>query len=196
MEKASTKTERLSQIEALLLAHPEGLSQAEIARRLRVHRSTIHRYLPELTHQYGIYETEDGRLAIDRSRYLTRVALTLHEAMALFLAVRMMVSRTDRYYPHAASAVRKLGAALERLAPLISQHMICAADEMDSDAGRRYDPVYLEVLETLTVAWSERRKVQVWHQHERTGRVYEYVFAPYFIEPYPVGQTVGHLVHR
>jgi CRISPR-associated endonuclease/helicase Cas3 len=195
MEKASTKTERLSQIEALLLAHPEGLSQAEIARRLRVHRSTIHRYLPELTHQYGIYETEDGRLAIDRSRCLTRVALTLHEAMALFLAVRMMVSRTDRHYPHAASAVRKLGAALERPAPLISRHMICAADEMDSDAGRRYDPVYLEVLETLTEAWSERRKVRVWHQHERTGRVYEYVFAPYFIEPYPVGQT-AHVIGR
>jgi CRISPR-associated endonuclease/helicase Cas3 len=196
MEDASTKTERLSQIEALLLAHPEGLSQAEIARRLRVHRSTIYRYLPELTQQYGVYEMDDGRLAIDRSRYLTRVRLTLHEAMALFLAVRMMVSRTDRYYPHAASAVRKLGAALERLAPFISQHMACAAEEMDDLAGRRDDPVYLEVLETLTVAWSERRKVRVWHQHERTGRVYEYVFAPYFIEPYPVGQTAHVIGYR
>jgi CRISPR-associated endonuclease/helicase Cas3 len=196
MEDASTKTERLSQIEALLLAHPEGLSQAEIARRLRVHRSTIYRYLSELTQQYGVYEMDDGRLAIDRSRYLTRVRLTLHEAMALFLAVRMMVSRTDRYYPHAASAVRKLGAALERLAPFISQHMACAAEEMDDLAGRRDDPVYLEVLETLTVAWSERRKVRVWHQHERTGRVYEYVFAPYFIEPYPVGQTAHVIGYR
>ena len=38
---SQTKAERLIQIEALLLAHPEGLSQSEIAKRLGVHRSTI-----------------------------------------------------------------------------------------------------------------------------------------------------------
>jgi len=41
MERATGKAERLLQIEALLLEFPEGLSQAEIARRLKVHRSTI-----------------------------------------------------------------------------------------------------------------------------------------------------------
>ena len=34
---SQTKAERLIQIEALLLAHPEGLSQSEIAKRLGVH---------------------------------------------------------------------------------------------------------------------------------------------------------------
>ncbi|MBU0703192.1 MAG: helix-turn-helix domain-containing protein, partial [Chloroflexi bacterium] len=48
MERATSKAERLLQIEALLLAHPEGLTQAEIARRLKVNRSTIYRYLPDL----------------------------------------------------------------------------------------------------------------------------------------------------
>ncbi len=196
MERATNKAERLSQIESLLLAHPEGLSQAELARRIRVHRSTIHRYLPELTFHYGVGETEDGRLVIDRAHYLTNVRLTLHEAMAIFLAVRMMVNRTDRYNPHAASAVRKLGLALERLAPLICHHLQRSADEMDDPTDRRDDPLYLEVVETLTVAWSERRKVRIWHQHEKTGRVYEYVFAPYFIEPYPVGQTAHVIGYR
>ncbi len=196
MERAVNKAARLSQIESLLLAHPEGLSQAEIARRTGVHRSTIHRYLPDLTFQYGVYETEDGRLSIDRAHYLTHVRLTLHEAMALFLAVRMMVNRTDRHNPHAASAVRKLGLALQRLAPLVSHHLQRSADMTDDRADRRYDPVYLEVLEALTLAWSERRKVRIWHQHEETGRVYEYVFAPYFIEPYPVGQTAHVIGYR
>jgi len=119
MERATNKAERLLQIEALLLAHAEGLAQAEIARRLGVNRSTIHRYLPDLG-RFCVYDTGDGRLAIDRDHYLTRVRLTLHEAMALHLAARLMATRTDKHNPHAASALRKLGLALERLAPLIS----------------------------------------------------------------------------
>ncbi|MBM4466866.1 MAG: WYL domain-containing protein [Chloroflexi bacterium] len=188
MERAATKAERLLQIEALLLAHPEGLTQAEVARRLGVNRSTIYRHLPDLTARFAVYETDDGRLAIDRDSYLTNVRLTLHEAMAVHLAARLMATRMDKQNPHAAAALRKLGLALERLAPRISEHLQRSADVMD-DAAQRHDPVYLEVLETLTRAWSLERKVRVWHQHEKTGRVFEYVFAPYFIEPYAVGQT-------
>jgi CRISPR-associated endonuclease/helicase Cas3 len=187
MERASNKAERLLQIEALLLAHPEGLTQAEIARRLGVNRSTIHRYLPDLN-RFCVYETDDGRLAIDRDHYLAHVRLTLHEAMALHLAARLMATRTDKHNPHAASALRKLGVALEKLAPLVSHHLAVSADVMD-DEGQRHDPVYLAVLETLTRAWSQGQMVHLWHRHEPSGRVYEYDFAPYFIEPYAVGQT-------
>jgi len=186
MERAIGKAERLLQIEALLLAYPEGLTQAEIARRLGVNRSTIHRYLPDLG-RFCVHDTDDGRLAIDRDHYVTRVRLTLHEAMALHLAARLMATRTDKHNPHAASALRKLGLALERLAPLISRHLTASAEVMDDEA-QRHDPVYLEVLETLTRAWSQGRMVHLWHRHE-SGRVYDYDFAPYFIEPYAVGQT-------
>jgi len=186
MERATGKAERLLQIEALLLAHSEALTQAEVAQRLGVNRSTVYRYLPDLG-RFSVYETDDGRLAIDRDHYLTRVRLTLHEAMALHLAARLMATRTDKHNPHAASALRKLGLALERLAPMISHHLAASADVMDDEA-QRHDPVYLEVLETLTRAWSQGRMVHLWHRHE-SGRVYDYDFAPYFIEPYAVGQT-------
>jgi len=187
MNRALTKAERLLQIEALLLAHPEGLSQAEIARRLGVNRSTIHRYLPDLD-RFCVYETNDGRLAIDRDHYLTNVRFTLHEAMAVHLAARLMATRSDKQNPHAASALRKLGLALDRLAPRLSDHLQRSANDMD-DAAQRHDPVYLEILETLTRSWSLGRKVHLWHRHEGTGRVFEYDFAPYFIEPYAVGHT-------
>lgn len=62
---------------------------------------------------------------------------------------------------------------------------------MDEEANFR-DPVYLKVLETLTEAWSAGRKVHLHHQME-DGRVYEYGFSPYFIEPYAVGQT-AHVI--
>ena len=63
------------------------------------------------------------------------------------------------------------------------------------DAARRHDPRFLQVLETLTLAWAEERKVRIWHRHEETRRVYEYVFAPYFIEPYAIGLTT-HVIGR
>ncbi|MEW6717223.1 MAG: CRISPR-associated helicase Cas3' [Chloroflexota bacterium] len=188
MKRAENKAERLLQIEALLLTHPEGLTQAEIARRLQVNRSTISRYLPDLTHRFPIYEDEEGRLFIDRQAYLVNVRLTLHEALAVHLSSRLLATRMDRQNPHAASALRKLGAALERLAPRISRHLGQSADVMDA-AAQRQDLAYLQALEGLTLAWAEQRKVQVWHRSEKTGRVYKYTLAPYFIEPYAVGQT-------
>lgn len=49
MKRAESKSIRLNQIEVLLMDHPEGLTQAEIARRLGVNRSTILRNLADIT---------------------------------------------------------------------------------------------------------------------------------------------------
>jgi len=187
MERAIGKAERLLQIEVLLLEYPDGLSQAEIARRIGVNRSTVYRCLPDLTAQFAVYETDDGRLAIDRDHYPTNVRLTLHESMALHLAARLMATRTDKQNPYAAAALRKLGLALEKLAPRVAEHLKASAEVME-DQAQRHDPVYLQVLETLTRAWSDGRVARLWHRME-DGRVYPYDFAPYLIEPYAVGQT-------
>ena len=190
MERSPSKAERLLRMELLLLNHPEGLHKAEIARRLHVHRSTAGRYVEELTERVPIWEA-DNLVGINRDDYVTHVRLTIHESMALHLAARLMATRTDKHNPHAASALRKLGYALEKFAPLVSRHLIASAEVMD-DQARRHDPVYMEVLETLTRAWSQGRMVHLWHRHE-SGRVFEYDFAPYFIEPYAVGQT-SHVI--
>jgi predicted DNA-binding transcriptional regulator YafY len=194
MTYAETKARRLIQIETLLLAHPEGLTQAEIARRLGVNRSTITRYIPDLPGYVYIDDLDAGKWKIDLSADLIHVHLNLHETLGLHLATRLLATRSDRHNPHAASALRKLGLAVNRCAPRISQHMAESADMMD-EVGQRHDPVFLQSLERLTLAWAEQRKVQVWHRSERTGEVSEYIFCPYFIEPYAVGLTthvIGH----
>lgn len=191
MTRAQEKAQRLLQIEQLLWAHPEGLTRAEIARRLGVNRSTITKYLDNDQLPPSIYEEDDGRLKLDRSADLTKASFSLHEVMAIHLATRLLATRTDKQNPHAASALRKLGKALERLDKNISAHLLRSADVMDEDRAFR-DPVYLKVLETLTEAWSAGRKVKVQHQMEN-GRVFDYTLSPYFIEPYAVGQT-AHVI--
>jgi len=184
MGRAESKNERLQQIEALLLSHPLGMTQAEIARRLSVNRSTISRSLEAVG--APIYE-EQGRYVIDREVYLVNVRLTLHEALAVHLAGRLLATRMDRQNPHAASALRKLGVALEKLAPLISKHICKSADQID-DPQRAAALHYLQVLEQLTTAWSLQRKVRLWYAGRE--QVKTYVFAPYFIEAYAIGQSL------
>ena len=188
MNPSEKKATRLLQLEALLLAHPEGLTQSEIARKLNVNRSTINRYFPDLPKHIYWDEMDGGRWKIDRGGLLVNVRLNLHEALSVHLAARLLATRMDRQNPHAAAALRKLGISLEKLAPRISTHLLQSADVMD-DMAQRHDPLYLQVLEKLTLAWAEARKVQIWHRYEATGTIHNYVFSPYFIEPYAVGQS-------
>jgi len=100
MKPAEVKADRLLKIEALLLGHPEGLSQAEIARRLGVNRLTIGRYLPNLPGY--IYMDDENLWHIDREAFLINVRFNLHEALAVHLAARLLATRMDRQNPHAA----------------------------------------------------------------------------------------------
>jgi CRISPR-associated endonuclease/helicase Cas3 len=193
MSRATEKAVRLLQIEQLLWAHPEGLTRAEIARRLQINRSTITKYLDKDHLPPSIYvdDLDGGKLKIDRNADLTKTAFNLHEIMAIHLATRLLATRTDKQNPHASSALRKLALALQRLDQRISQHLLASADVMDEAAAFR-DPVYLDALQKLTEAWSVGRKVRVSHQLP-DGKVFEYIFSPYFIEPYAIGQT-AHVI--
>jgi len=194
MNRAESKAQRLIQIEALLLDHPEGLSQSEIARRLEVNRSTIHRYLPDLTQHAPIFE-EDGLIFIDRKSYLINLKLNLYEALSLHLATRLLTNRIERHNPHTASLLRKLANTIEKLSPKISYHLSLSADVAD-DPSRFQDPHYISVLETLALAWAEGRKVKIWHRHTETNKVYNYLFSVYFIEPYAVGFAIHAIGFR
>lgn len=191
MNQSEEKAQRLLRIEKLFWIHPEGLTCAALARRLGVSRSTITKYPDQLPP--GIHEDDlDGnKLKMDRNADLTRAAFSLHEVMAIHLATRLPATRTDKQNPHAASALRKPGIALQRLDKNIGDHRLRSANVMDEEAACR-DPVQLDVLEKLTEAWPAGRKLKVQHQMG-DGRIFEYIFSPYFIEPYAVGQT-AHVI--
>ena len=68
MNRAQEKSQRLLQIERLIWSHPEGLTQAEIARRLGVNRSTISRYVDADHLPPGVYvdDLDGDKLKFDR----------------------------------------------------------------------------------------------------------------------------------
>ncbi|HRV29391.1 MAG TPA: HTH domain-containing protein, partial [Spirochaetia bacterium] len=188
MDRAENKASRLLQIEKLLLTHPEGLTQSEIARRLQVDRSTINRDLADLPASIYIDITDGNKLKIDRNADIINLNINLHEAMVLHLASRLLATRMDRKNPHAASALRKLSISMEHWASRISKHIRIAADMMDDDSQKN-DANYVRILEVLTEGWANSQKVKIWHRSERINKTFEYTVSPYFIEPYAIGQT-------
>jgi CRISPR-associated endonuclease/helicase Cas3 len=183
---------RILNLVSYLLDCPNGATRNELADYFNVHRSTISRDLAKLPNKSEIYEGPDGRLHVDRSRYLVNTSFTLHEVMALYLATRLLATRMDRRNLHAASALRKLSGAVEKLAPSIS-HQIDLSSKSLGSKDQWEDPLYIQALETLTQALADGKKVRLWHVNEKSGDVHEYTFSPYFIEPYAIGQST-HVV--
>jgi len=181
MALAFNKAERLLQIEQMLLEHPEGLRQADLAARLGVHRSTIHRYLPDLTSQFQVYESSDGRLLIDRDGYLARLRVTVHEAAAVFLAARLLYRQSDEHNPHAASALSKLGISLRRVAPPMARGIEDTARCMQETPGRDAGQFML-VLEVLTRAWVMGRWVRLAYRKLDAEQATLGRLAPYVLE--------------
>lgn len=194
MNPSVKKAGRLLQVEALLLAnYPNAMTQAEVARRLGVDRSTINRYLTDLPD--SIYMDDDGRLSINIKASMVNLRLNLDETLAIHLGARLMATRMDRHNPHAAAALRKLAIAVEGLTPHLYRHLLAAANTMDDPTMQRQDPVFREVLETLNLGWATGRKVWVDHQPAGETRIVPYLFSVYFIEPYAVGQST-HVIGR
>jgi len=185
MKRTLKKAERMMQIEQLLLAHPMGLTRVALARRLGVHRSTIWRDINDLSALLPIWEDGDI-LGIDRDAYLINTGLTIHESMAVHLAIRLLASNSKNSNPHASAVVRKLSKSLNHYSPQIAKHLKASAQIAEKhNAGQ--SPQLLHVLETLTRSWADGVKAKIWF--ELDGRLQQRTFSPYFIEPYRLDQT-------
>jgi len=62
---SSPKHERLQQLRIVLLQNPQGIHRAELSRILGVNKSTITRYIREISRYTTLSEVENGKLKID-----------------------------------------------------------------------------------------------------------------------------------
>nr|PZN56358.1 MAG: hypothetical protein DIU68_06445 [Chloroflexota bacterium] len=175
--RGMNRTERLATIEQLLFRSSFGLRAVEIANACGVDRRTIYRDLTLLADVGVPIHQKDGRFYIDRDNYTAPIRLTFDEAVSLFLMSRIAARLSEKHNPHCTSALGKLRQALPL--PLL-QHLETVVDvELDKAVDLRYQTV----LETITRAWGEQRRVKIWYGGEGETRLKARDFAPYFIEP-------------
>ncbi|MEZ4595219.1 MAG: WYL domain-containing protein [Chloroflexota bacterium] len=181
MSRLASRTSRLRRIEELLLLTPDGLRATELADKLEVDRRTVYRDVDFLCEQGLPIWQQDGRFGMNRTRYLTTVHLTFHEAIALTLAGLLLARTIDERNPHVTSALRKLAITLPKA---ISPHLKRAADRVQTlnDSQRT-----VAVLEALAEGWGTGHKVRVGYRSPRSGQLRERVIAPYALEPTPSG---------
>ena len=157
-ERLEGKRDRLARLLTVLRvlhAHGEaGVTPMEIARRTGMAVRTVYRDLDALQIEMQIpLWSGGGKWGVQPGAFLPALRLTLQEAMAVFLAARLMTRYTDRYDPSLASAFTKLE---EGLPDALHGHVERTLDEM---ARRRTDEAYNRRVEALTRAWAEQRVV-------------------------------------
>lgn len=185
-ERLESRIERLRTLEQeLLKAGDHGVRASELAARVGVRRQTVYRDLQVLANTgVPLWNPARGRWAVVQDEYVGTVRLTNHEAVALFLAARLLARVADEYKPHAVAALAKLA---YRFPEPVRQQALAAAAQLERHPRNRE---FVQALECLTRGWLERRKVRVLYQSAKGRHRYPYVLHPYFLEPGAPGMAV------
>lgn len=197
MIRGSKRSTRLIELTEYLVARRQPVAVNDLAAHFGLHRSTVHRMLTEVETDLGvpIQRTANGSVWIDPDTYQFTVRLTLNEALAVFLAARLLARYSDKPNPHAVKALNGLSRALHKSAPRIAGHIARTSARLDrpiTEGARDY----LRVLEALTRAWADQTRVLLYYRDEPD---IARPFDVYFIEPSAVGYltyVIGFDHHR
>ena len=184
-DRAGTKWDRAARylkIAVVLRAHGEtGISAKSLADQVGVSKRTIYRDLERMDLDAGLPIWNDkGRYGLADDAFLPPLALTLHEAMAFFLAARLLTKATDELDTEIIGVFVKLAQVLP---PVLAEQLHQTADAF---ADTPVDEEFTRVLRHLTVALAERRVVEMVYESgvydasrpDRRVRLH-----PYAIEP-------------
>ena len=170
------KGERVAQLELLLRSHPEGMRRAEIARRLGVHRSTISRYVEDLSEKIDIYE-ENNLIKIRAKEDEEAEMLSVYESLAFNMSAELLASNIEIQNPHLASGLRTIAMNMQTYAPKVSSNIFALADKIDEGVkrDRGQSMIFNKILEVLIDCWISGHIARITSGNE------EIEVAPYFI---------------
>lgn len=159
-DRGGTKWDRAARylkIATVLHAHgEEGVSAAALATQVGVSKRTIYRDIEAMDLDAGLpIWNERGRFGLDAGAFLPPLALTLHEAMAFFLAARVLAKATDELDTEIIGAYVKLA---DILPPVLAEQLRAT---LDAYASTPRNETFTRVLRTLTEALAGRRIVEI-----------------------------------
>ena len=175
------KAARYLKIAMVLHGHPQGISANDIATRIGVSKRTVYRDLDSMSidAELPIWQN-GGKWGLEEGAFLPPLALTLHEAMALFLAARVLAKTNDEQDSELIGAFVKLAQVVP---PALAEHIQATADTL---AATPRNDRFTRVFRVLTEAWAQRRVVTInydvgVYEPGRPARVTR--VRPYLIEP-------------
>ena len=172
---------RFLRIAMVLHAHPDGISARAIADRIGVSVRTVYRDMQAMSLDAELPIWQDGgRWGLEAGAFLPPLALTLHEAMTLFLAARVLAKASDEHDTELIGAFVKLA---EVLPQVLADHVRATVDAYATTPSNER---FTRNFRTLTEAWANRRVVEIEYgpgvydpaKPSRHARV-----RPYAIEP-------------
>jgi len=184
LERGSAKWDRAARylrVAMILHAHPGGIGAQDIADRIGASKRTVYRDLRAMTDDAGLPLWQDGgKWGLEEDAFLPPLKLTLHEAMTLFLAARVLAKASDEHDTELIGAFVKLAQVLP---PVLSEHIQATVDAV-AQAPR--NERFTRVFRTLTEAWAHRRVVEIVYdpsaydakRPRRRTRVRPYVIEP------------------
>lgn len=183
---------RLQRITEILYRSPKLYSSLELAEMLHVDQRTVQRDLAVLESEMSVPLVSDGKggYTVDRHTRLAPLGLTVDEARALYLAIRLYLRNTDECDPDALTALDKLANALP--SPMSDRFR----EAVETLSRRNVGAEYSEMLRVLTQGWARGRRVAFSYRSAK-GHSSEIDLEPYFIEAmsrstYVIGFSRGH----
>lgn len=185
------KRARLDRVYILLKRHEDGLTTQEISGHLNLERRTVDNYLIELEAEGKVYKDGKYWLPLPHDAIaLRRLEPSPEEAVALYLAVRLLVKQSDKRNEVAETMLYKLAQILGDDLHL-GEDVIHAAKLL---AERPVEADYQDIFKAIVRGYIYRRFVQITYVPYQ-GSVFETTIAPYLLEPSGIGYStyiIGH----
>jgi len=172
-----TKAKRLNEMKRLY--KQRAYSDIKMAERLGVSRETVFRDRVALTDEehYPIEKNADGLYFMNRSKLLSEIKVSLHEALALYLSARKTSRQTHFRHIHAISAMEKLAAILYK--PMAEKLLKATDAALQQEENQER----IKIIEDVTQAWTEQREVRIEYLALGRSEIVKHTLRPYLIEP-------------
>jgi proteasome accessory factor B len=183
---------RLLKVASILYASgstEQGVAVAEIARLTGMNKRTVYRDLRALEDELAmpIFIASRGHYGIEKRYFLPPLDLSVPEAIALFLAARLIARWSDESDQVVISAFIKIASALPQP---IARHV--NATMLAVEAQQANEP-FTAIFSTVARGWAEGRVLEIiydWGGETRTTRV-----RPYLLEPLATGRSIYLIGH-